>query len=95
MLDEAERRAVYIGEGLGHAFCALEDDTTVVYLCSTPFNAEREHGVNPLDPDIGIEWPNDIEPILSAKDAEAPNLRAARDSGLLPSFASCQNLHAS
>jgi dTDP-4-dehydrorhamnose 3,5-epimerase len=92
-LDEDDRRGVYLSEGLGHAFCALTDETTVVYLCSTPFTAEREHGVDPLDPEVGIEWPADFEPILSAKDAEAPSLHAARDAGLLPSYAACQELH--
>jgi dTDP-4-dehydrorhamnose 3,5-epimerase len=91
-IDETDRRAVYLSEGLGHAFCALTDDTTVVYLCSTPYAAEREHGVNPLDPELGIEWPGDLEPVLSAKDAEAPGLSAARDAGLLPSYDECQAL---
>ena len=36
MLDDQDRRAVYISEGLGHAFMSLEDDSTLVYLCSTP-----------------------------------------------------------
>ena len=89
-LDEEDRRAVYLSEGLGHAFCALTDDATVVYLCSTPYAAEREHGVDPLDPEIGIRWPTDIEPILSAKDAEAPSLAAAREAGLLPSYYECR-----
>ena len=89
LIDETDRRAVYLGEGLGHAFCALTDDTTVVYLCSTPYKAEREHGIDPLDPEIGIEWPQDIEPVLSAKDAEAPSLSDARESGLLPSYDAC------
>jgi dTDP-4-dehydrorhamnose 3,5-epimerase len=92
-LDEEDRRAVYLSEGLGHAFCALTDDTTVAYLCSTPYMADREHGVDPLDPDIGIAWPAEVEPILSAKDAEAPGLLAAREAGLLPSYADCQALH--
>ena len=91
-LDETNRRAVYLSEGLGHAFCALAEDTNMVYLCSTPYLAEREHGVNPLDPEIGIQWPRDIEPILTAKDAEAPGLSAARDAGLLTSYADCQAL---
>jgi dTDP-4-dehydrorhamnose 3,5-epimerase len=33
-LDDIDRRAVYIAEGLGHAFMALTDDATVSYLCS-------------------------------------------------------------
>jgi dTDP-4-dehydrorhamnose 3,5-epimerase len=89
-LDDQERQAVYLSEGLGHGFCALTDEVTMVYLCSTPYAAEREHGVDPLDPEIGIEWPVDIEPILSAKDAEAPSLAAARDAGMLPSYDECR-----
>ncbi|MFL6240003.1 MAG: dTDP-4-dehydrorhamnose 3,5-epimerase family protein [Actinomycetes bacterium] len=89
-LDEEDRRAVYLGEGLGHAFCALTDETTVVYLCSTPYAAEREHGIDPMDPEIGIEWPAGITPVLSGKDAEAPGLSAARDAGLLPSYGECK-----
>ena len=46
-----DRRAVYLSEGLGHAFLSLEDGSTVMYLCSeTPYAPGREHGVHPLDP---------------------------------------------
>jgi dTDP-4-dehydrorhamnose 3,5-epimerase len=85
-LDDADRRAIYIAEGLGHAFYALTDDATVTYLCSQPFNAGREHGVHPLDPAIGVEWPGDVEPQLSEKDAAAPTLAEARATGLLPTY---------
>ena len=89
-LDDNSRRALYIGEGLGHAFAALSDQATVLYLCSTPYAPDREHGVNPLDPAIGIAWPADIEPVLSDKDAAAPSLAQARSAGLLPDYAECQ-----
>jgi dTDP-4-dehydrorhamnose 3,5-epimerase len=45
--------------------------------------------VNALDPDIGIEWPVDVKPILSDKDAVAPSLRTAQSNGILPDYASC------
>jgi dTDP-4-dehydrorhamnose 3,5-epimerase len=89
-LDDTERRSLYISEGLGHAFTALSDEATVLYLCSTPYAPGREHGVNPLDPAIGIEWPSGVEPILSAKDADAPTLDEARAAGLLPDYAKCE-----
>ena len=89
-LDDAGRRSLFIGEGLGHAFTALSDEATVLYLCSTPYAPGREHGVNPLDPAIGIEWPAGVEPILSGKDADAPTLNEARVAGLLPDFAECE-----
>jgi dTDP-4-dehydrorhamnose 3,5-epimerase len=90
LLDDVDRRAIYISEGLGHAFCSLEDDSTVLYLCSAPYAPGREHGVHPLDPEIGIDWPTHarsgapLTPLLSEKDAAAPTLAQARDMGLLP-----------
>lgn len=88
-LDEVNRRSVFIAEGLGHAFMALTDECTVLYLCSEPYAPGREHGVHPLDPAIGIGWPADVAPILSAKDADAPSLAEASRSGLLPRYADC------
>jgi dTDP-4-dehydrorhamnose 3,5-epimerase len=89
-LDDVGHEAVFLEAGLGHAFTALSDEATVVYLCSTPYAPGREHGVYPLDPAIGIEWPDDIEPVLSPKDAQAPTLEQARQAGLLPSYADCE-----
>ncbi|HEY6314109.1 MAG TPA: dTDP-4-dehydrorhamnose 3,5-epimerase [Streptosporangiaceae bacterium] len=88
-LDDAGRQAVFLSEGLGHAFTAVSDEATVIYLCSTPYAPGREHGVYPLDPEIGIAWPEDIEPVLSGKDAAAPTLEEARRAGLLPGYADC------
>jgi dTDP-4-dehydrorhamnose 3,5-epimerase len=87
-LDDVDRRAVYISEGLGHGFCALTDDATLMYLCSATYSPEREHGVNPLDPRLGIEWPTD-EPLVSAKDSAAPGLAEAAAAGLLPDYEKC------
>ncbi len=88
-LDDESRRAVYLSEGLGHAFTPLSDQATVIYLCSTPYAPGREHGVHPLDPAIGIAWPEDAEPILSEKDAVAPSLEEAERAGLLPDYEQC------
>jgi len=88
-LDDTGRRAVFLSEGLGHAFMALSDEATVIYLCSTAYAPGREHGVHPLDPDIGIAWPADAEPVLSDKDAAAPTLEQARRDALLPAYADC------
>ncbi|MFI8192558.1 dTDP-4-dehydrorhamnose 3,5-epimerase [Streptomyces sp. NPDC085946] len=89
-LDEETRHAVFLAEGLGHAFMALTDDATVVYLCSTGYAPEREHGVHPLDPALGIAWPEGVTPVLSPKDAQAPSLAEAERAGLLPSYEACR-----
>ena len=93
-LDDVERRAVYLSEGLGHGFRALTDDTTILYLCSTTYNPQREHAINPLDPDLGIDWGVE-HPILSARDAAAQSLTEAREKGLLPDVETCVSYRAS
>ncbi|WP_053207168.1 dTDP-4-dehydrorhamnose 3,5-epimerase [Jiangella muralis] len=100
LLDDADRRAVYVAEGLGHAFLSLADGSAVMYLCSTPYAPGREHGVDPLDPELGIDWPTTdragrpITPILSEKDRAAPSLAAALESGLLPDYAATKEFYA-
>lgn len=89
LLDSCERKAVYLSEGLGHAFCALEDDTAAHYLCSAAYNPTAEHGINPLDPDLALTLPEGIEPLLSPKDTAAPSLAEAAAGGLLPSHEAC------
>ena len=95
LLDTVGRRAVYLAEGLGHAFVALEDDTTAMYLCTAAYNPTREHGIHPLDADLGLVFPDGLEPLLSPKDGAAPSLAEALDQGLLPSYAACQEFYAS
>jgi len=90
LLDDHERKAVYLSEGLGHGFCAQQDGSTVVYLCSEPYSPEREHELHPLDPAIGIDWgPAGADPELSAKDAAAPTLADAAAAGRLPTWEAC------
>jgi dTDP-4-dehydrorhamnose 3,5-epimerase len=88
-LDDENRRSVLVSEGLGHAFMALSETATAVYLCSTPYAPGREHGVHPLDPALGIAWPAGRDPVLSDKDAAAPSLAEANEAGLLPRYADC------
>lgn len=89
-LDDENRQALYLAEGLGHAFMALTELATVLYLCSTPYAPAREHGVHPLDHSIGIDWPAGTEVVLSGKDAAAPSLDQARRDGLLPDYDKCR-----
>jgi len=92
LLDDVDRRAIYLSEGIGHAFASLEDDSTVLYLCSTGYAPGREHGIHPLDPRVGIDWPTvarDGSPLvlqLSEKDSAAPTLDEAAAQGLLPTL---------
>ena len=65
---------LYIPVGFAHGFVTLEPDSEIVYKCSDYYAPEAEGSVLWNDPNIGIEWPTDSDPILSAKDAVAPLL---------------------
>ncbi len=92
LLDDVDRRAVYFGEGLGHAFCALTEDATITYLCSRTFDAARERVMTPLDPQVAIAWPV-AAPVLSEKDAGAPTLAQLEARGELPTYEACLAMH--
>jgi dTDP-4-dehydrorhamnose 3,5-epimerase len=95
LLDDSDRRAVFISEGLGHAFQALTDGATVAYVCSTPYAPAREHGVDPCDPELALPWSADMPAVLSDRDAAAPSLAAAQAAGTLPTWTDCLAYYAS
>lgn len=76
--------AVFISEGLGHAWMALTETATMAYLCTQPYDPAAEHAIHPADPAIGINWL--LPPVLSARDAAAPGLAEAASLGLLPAW---------
>lgn len=79
--------AVLISEGLGHGFLALEDNTAVAYLVSTPFSPKEEFEINPLDEKIGIKWGMDLNSLkISGKDKIAPTLADRLSEGKIPEF---------
>lgn len=94
VLDDEAHRAVYLPEGVGHAFIALAEDTAMAYLCSTGYHPAAEHTVNPLDPDLQLPWPSDIEYVLSDRDRTAPTLTAVQAAALLPHWHICQTRYA-
>lgn len=88
-LDDRSRRSVYLSEGLAHGFLALQDDSTVMYLCSAGYSPTREHTITPTDPEIGIRWPDTVfgsQLVLSDRDRDAPTLAQVRAAGLLPTW---------
>jgi dTDP-4-dehydrorhamnose 3,5-epimerase len=84
-LDDNDRAALYLSEGLGHGFCAVSDEATVVYLSSTTYDPDRERAIHPFDPELGVRWPETGRQ-LSERDATAPGYAEMRDRGLLPQF---------
>jgi len=73
-LGHKDGKSIFISEGLGHAFVALEDDTVITYLLSSTYSPADELVINPQDEEIGIAWP-EIPLSFSERDANAPTLR--------------------
>ena len=88
-ISASERNAIVLDVGLGHAFLALEDNTTVTYLVTDHYTPHAEHAINPLDADLGLTFSlPEGELLLSEKDTVAPGFLAAKATGLLPTWQS-------
>jgi dTDP-4-dehydrorhamnose 3,5-epimerase len=87
-MKAGDGKALLIGPGLGHGFIALEDKTVISYLLTSPYSPELEFGVSPTDAELNIDWHlkslDGMNPVLSAKDREAPTLEARTQEGKLP-----------
>ena len=87
-IDDVDRRGVYVAEGIGHAFLALTDEASLMYLVSTEYDPAREFTISPFDPDLAIDW-GVAAPVLSDRDRNAPSVKEARELGQLPTWDSC------
>lgn len=67
-----EHRMLWIPPGLAHGFLVVSDSADVFYKATDYWAPEHERAIRWNDPVIGIDWPTESEPLLSAKDAAAP-----------------------
>lgn len=73
LLNEENRRQLFIPEGFAHGFCVLSDTAYFSYKCSEYYRPDDEGGIFYADPGIGINWPLD-DMVLSEKDGRYPRL---------------------
>ncbi len=74
-LSAGNRRQLLVPKGFLHGFITLTEDTEVQYKCTNPYSPDHDGAVRWDDPAIGIDWGTD-QPVLSDKDARAPDLAA-------------------
>lgn len=80
ILSVADWNQLLIPRGFAHGFLTLEPGVEVAYKVSAPYSPEHERAVRWNDPAIGIAWPlKGDQPILSAKDRDAPPLADLSD----------------
>lgn len=68
ILSEKNKRQFWVPPGLAHGFVVLSDIADFEYKCTDYYDPADEGCLMWNDPAVGIEWPEGIEPILSAKD---------------------------
>ncbi len=73
-LDDVDHRQLYVPAGFAHGFCVLSEVADVVYLQDDYYDADRQLGITYLDPEVGIEWPADLELKANDRDRDAPRL---------------------
>ena len=78
VLTAENHRQLWIPEGFAHGFLTLSERAEVLYKASDYYAPADEGSVSWNDPELGIDWPEAGEPILSDKDRAAPPLRQAR-----------------
>jgi len=68
VLSAANKKQLWIPEGLAHGYLVLSEAAEVLYKTTDYYSPEDERCLIWNDPDVGIDWPKDGAPILSAKD---------------------------
>ena len=68
-------RVLWIPPGFAHGFFVLSPKALVTYKCTDFYHPSDEGCIKWNDPDVGIDWPININPTLSPKDACAPSFR--------------------
>lgn len=76
-LSADNKRMLWVPPGFGHGFLVLSETADFLYKTTAYYAPQWDRGVRWNDPDIGIDWPLDGAPTLSAKDEAAPWLRDA------------------
>lgn len=73
-LNDVKRNQMYVPPGFAHGFYVLSDTALFMYKCTDFYSPATEGGISWNDPDIGICWPLEGEPILSDRDAQHVSL---------------------
>lgn len=78
LLSEENKRQFMVPRGFAHGFVVMSETAEFAYKCDEFYHPEDEGGIMWNDPEIGIEWPDVGEIILSEKDKNHPKLSESK-----------------
>ncbi len=78
ILSSENKHMLMIPRGFAHGFVVLSDTAEFVYKCDEMYHPEDEGGILWNDPNIGIVWPYQEDPLLSEKDKKHPTLKESK-----------------
>ncbi len=78
ILSSENKKMLMIPRGFAHGFMVLSETAEFIYKCDEVYHPEDEGGIMWNDPDVGVKWPSDIEPLLSEKDQKHPSLKESK-----------------
>jgi len=70
ILSAENKRQLWVPEGFAHGFVVLSDTAEFLYKTTDYYAPVHERCILWYDPTLRIQWPDGIQPILSAKDAQ-------------------------
>jgi dTDP-4-dehydrorhamnose 3,5-epimerase len=73
-LDDERHHQLLVPDGFAHGFCVLSELADVVYKVSSYYDPATEGGFRFDDPAVGVQWPQDVELLISDRDRSAPTL---------------------
>ncbi|MBP1915461.1 dTDP-4-dehydrorhamnose 3,5-epimerase [Lederbergia galactosidilyticus] len=76
-LSAENKKQLLVPRGFAHGFMTITEDAEVQYKVDNDYAPDCDRGIMWNDSTIGVQWPMDIEPILSEKDQHAPSLEEA------------------
>ncbi|MBN3763247.1 dTDP-4-dehydrorhamnose 3,5-epimerase [Burkholderia sp. Ac-20365] len=74
VLSTENHRQLWVPPGFAHGFVVLSESAQFLYKTTDYWFPEHERSIVWSDPDVGITWPIDFEPLLAAKDAAGKRL---------------------
>lgn len=82
-LTSTDLEVLLVPPGVGHGFMAMTDRCIVMYSVTSEYDPEVEVRINPLDPDLGLRWPEVGRLVMSPLDATAPSIADVLANGII------------